>query len=105
MTTKTLDSANTRTAMKLSSTDSANGVQVIEGYKLQVSNTGIYNIQFFAQLIKTSGGVDPVDICLGINGNNVTWSSIQFQFNKDERKVAAWNFAVSLNANDFVTLY
>ena len=91
--------------MKLNNTDSANGVQIVDGYKIQVSHAGVYNIQFSAQLYKTSSGVDPVDIWLGIDGSNIAWTNTQLQFAKDEKKVASWNFVTSLNAGQSAELY
>ncbi len=105
VTTQSLDGANTRTPMKLSNTDSANGVQIVDGYKIQVANSGVYNIQFSAQLYKTSNGIDAVDIWLGVNGSNVPWTNTQLQFAKEEKKVAAWNFVVSLAAGQYAEIF
>lgn len=91
--------------MKWNNTDSANGVQILDGYKIQVTHSGVYNIQFSAQLFKTSSGSDSVDIWLGINGDNVPWSNTQLEFAKGQKTVASWNFVVPLNANDYAVLY
>ncbi|MGA0914541.1 MAG: hypothetical protein ACO3RC_05150 [Candidatus Nanopelagicaceae bacterium] len=73
--------------------------------KLVKSLTGVYSIQFSAQLIKGSNGTDPLDVWLGLNGQNVTWSNTQLQFTKGQRQVAAWNFVIALNGGDYVELY
>ena len=73
--------------------------------KLVKSLTWVYNIQFSAQLIKSSNGTDPLDVWLGLNGQNVTWSNTQLQFTKGQRQVAAWNFVIALNGGDYVELY
>jgi hypothetical protein len=97
--------------MRLSSTLSANGVQIIDGYKMQVSNPGVYNIQFSAQIFHNEGSkTQPMNIWLAIGSGggapvNVPWSNTQMLFAKGERAVAAWNFVVPLQANDYAVLY
>ena len=70
-----------------------------------VDRPGIYNIQFSAQLDKTSGGVGSVYIWLAINGVAVpdSASHVRIQGNNAEI-VAAWNFVAQLNTNDYIQL-
>ena len=102
--TQTL-AVDTRTAMRINATDTAIGVSIINQTKILVAHTGVYNIQFSAQLIKNSNGTDPLDVWLGLNGQNVTWSNTQLQFTKGQRQVAAWNFVIALKSGDYVELY
>ncbi len=92
-------------AMKLNTTDSANGVQVVDGTKVKVANSGVYNIQFSAQLINTSLDATTIDIWLAKNGQAVENTNTIVTIDKKQtRYVAAWNFMVSLNGNDYIEL-
>jgi|LauGreDrversion4_2_1035121.scaffolds.fasta_scaffold27229_2 hypothetical protein len=92
-------------AMKLNTTDSANGVQIVDGTKVKVANAGVYNIQFSAQLVNTTLDATTVDIWLAKNGDAVGFSNTTVSIDKKQtRYVAAWNFMISLNANDYVEL-
>lgn len=92
-------------AMKLNSTDSANGVSVVDESKVKVNNAGVYNIQFSAQLINTTLDATTFDIWLAKNGEPVSNTNTTVSLDKKQtRYVAAWNFMVSLNANEYVEL-
>lgn len=71
-----------------------------------VSNAGVYNIQFSAQLNRTSGGsAKTVSIWLRKNGvdipNTATHVSVQANAGK---LVAAWNFFVEIGATDSIQI-
>lgn len=92
-------------AMRLNTTDSANGVSIVDGSKVQVANTGVYNIQFSAQLINTALDVTTFDIWLSKNGQPLDNTNTTVSLDKKQtRYVAAWNFMVPMNANDYVEL-
>ena len=70
-----------------------------------VSETAIYNIQFSAQLDKTGGGADAIYIWLRKNGTDVADSASKVVVNgNSDEKIAAWNFVVRLEANDYIEL-
>jgi len=73
--------------------------------KIFFTNTGLYNIQFSAQLDKTGGGKDSIFIWPRINGVNVPDSAtkVVIQGSTDE-VVAAWNFLLVLKAGDYFEL-
>ncbi len=92
-------------AMKFNSTDGANGVSINDSSKIRVANSGVYNIQFSAQLINTSLDATTFDIWLAKNGEPVTNTNTTVSLDKKQtRYVAAWNFMIDLNANDYVEL-
>ena len=92
-------------AMKLNTTDSANGVSIENLTQIKVANTGVYNIQFSAQLVNTSLDASTFDIWLSKNGNPVSNTNTTVSLEKKQsRYVAAWNFMVQLNANEYVEL-
>lgn len=86
-------------------TVAASGISVVGGSKITVTRTGIYNIQFSAQIDKTDSGRDFVEIWLMKNGNDEPWSNTNVEADNNNAKVvAAWNFVVPLNAGDYVEL-
>ena len=73
--------------------------------KIYVTESGIYNIQFSAQLDKTGGGADAVYIWLRKNGVDVADSASKVVVNgNNDEKIAAWNFVILLSANDYIEL-
>ena len=70
--------------------------------KINMPITGIYNIQFSAQLYKTDAGSDPIWIWLKKNGNDETWTNTRVDVNADSHsQVAAWNWMVGASASDY----
>ena len=84
----------------------ARGISVVAPGRITVSEAGTYSIQFSAQLDKTDAGTDLVDIWLALNGQNnpVPWTNTSVAVSTTLKSVAAWNFVVELQANDFVQL-
>lgn len=74
--------------------------------RITAAHTGVYNLQFSAQLNRTSGGTaKQIDIWIAINGTPVpsTNTGITMQAN-DGKIVAAWNFFLKLTAGQYVEL-
>lgn len=107
-TDQTMPAGSTGQAMRLNTADSSNcGVYVPTETtsRIYVSNSGIYNLQFSAQLRSDSNQSKPVDIWLAKNGVAVEFSNSQFY--APDRKgiyIAAWNFLVPMAAGDYVEL-
>jgi hypothetical protein len=81
------------------------GVIVASNSRITVSRTGIYNLQFSAQLSTPGGGSPDVHIWLRKNGINVTYSNTGVVMqNSNQKQVAAWNFVESLIAGDYLEL-
>ena len=97
---------NTVNAMTFNGTPSGNGVSIVDSSKIRVTNAGVYNLQFSAQLNKTDSGDDSADIWIAIDGVNVPWSNTRMWLvGNNAKQVAAWNFVVSLTANQYVQIY
>lgn len=76
------------------------------GSRVYVGETGLYNIQFSAQLDKTGGGAAAeIFIWLRLNGIDVpyTASKVVIQGANTEL-VAAWNFMIPMRSNDYFEL-
>jgi hypothetical protein len=73
--------------------------------KVYVAQTGIYNFQFSAQLDKTGGSASAVYIWPRINGENLPDSATKIVIDGPNNEiVAAWNFVLVLQANDYFEL-
>ena len=91
--------------IKINSTDISSGISIASGTRLLFANSGIYNIQFSAQIEKTDGGNDAIEIWLTKNGSGVSDSNTAITLHQQDAKVvAAWNFLVSANTNDYYEL-
>jgi hypothetical protein len=95
-------------SMSFSTTDFANGVSISGSSKTQIkiTNTGIYDLQFSAQLSKTNNSNNTVYIWLAKNGNNVDDSNtgVTLGGGSNDSSVAAWNFYLSASAGDYYEL-
>jgi hypothetical protein len=105
-TTQTAAAINTAYAMTFNTTDLSVGVtRGSPTSRIYVDRPNVYNIQFSAQLDKTSGGVGLVWIWLRKNGTNVADSATQIRIQgNDAETVAAWNFLLQMNAGDYFEL-
>ena len=73
--------------------------------RIYVTNAGVYNFQFSAQLDNTSGGDHAVYFWPRINGVDVTNSASQVRLKgNDAELVAAWNFFLEMAAGDYFEL-
>ena len=105
-TTQTAAAINTAYAITFNTTDLSYGVtRGSPTSRIYVDRPNVYNVQFSAQLDKTTGGVGLVWIWLRKNGVNVPDSAgqIRIQGNNAEL-VAAWNYLVQLNAGDYIEI-
>jgi len=104
--------ANTTTAYAITfdTTDFSNGVTLSNSSRLNVSQAGLYNLQFSIQFTNTTNASQDVDVWFRKNGTNIDKSNSRFGF--APRKgvgdpfhiVAALNFFASLAANDYVEI-
>lgn len=95
--------ANTAYGMTYNTTDLSQGVYIgSPTSRVYVDTANIYNIQFSAEFINTSGGTANAWVWLRKNGTDVpdSASTIRVQGNNTEL-VAAWNFLLQMNAGDY----
>ena len=73
--------------------------------RIYITQTGVYNIAFSAQLDKTGGGADSVFIWIRVNGQNVAHSASKVVINgTNDEVVAAWNWVLTLADKDYIEL-
>ncbi len=100
--------ADSATAMKLSMTDFASGVSIVNNTQIRPANTGVYNIQFSAQIDRSAGtNTQFIMIWLRKNGVNIPDSSTEIVISGGvsvAATVASWNFFQSLTAGDLIEI-
>lgn len=109
-TTQTVIAGNVK-AIELNTTDISGGITIANNAlgrptRITVNTTGVYDIQFSAQLNRTSGGnSEDTHIWLRINELDVPWSNTGITMQSNNGKVvASWNFFASLNAGQYTEI-
>lgn len=99
---------STPTTMSLNTTDFSYGVSISESFndKIKFASGGYYDIQFSAQMAKTTGTSATVYIWIKKNGVDIPWSNTGVTLAGGSNDVAtpAWNWFVSASANDYYQL-
>jgi hypothetical protein len=86
-------------------TVAALGVTVVSGSTVQVANSGVYNIQFSAQIQKSNASSEDMQIWIAKNNVNVPDSNTSITIQgSNNRLVAAWNWLLPLDTNEHVDL-
>lgn len=103
--------AGSSKAINLDTVVLSNGVTVgVPDSKIYFNYSGVYNIQFSAQLLNFTTSDDNVTVWLKINGNDLpTSASIQQVTPKHGSSpgavILALNYVISLSSGDYVELY
>jgi hypothetical protein len=104
--------ANTTTAYAITfdTTDFANGVTLSNSSRINVSQDGLYNIQFSIQFKNTTNDTQDVEVWFKKNGTNVDKSNSRFGLparksaGDPSHLIGALNFFVNLTTNDYIEL-
>lgn len=104
--------ANTTTAYPITfdTTDFSNGVTLSNSSRLNVSQSGIYNLQFSVQVKNTTNSSADVDFWFRKNGTDIAKSNSRFGISARKSSgdpshvIVALNFFVSLAANDYMQI-
>jgi len=104
--------ANTTTAYPITfdTTDFSNGVTLSNSSRLNVSQPGIYNLQFSVQVKNTTNSSEDVDFWFRKNGTDIAKSNSRFGISarklsgNPSHVIVALNYFVSLAANDYIQI-
>lgn len=104
--------ANTTTAYAVTfdTTDFSNGVTLSDSSKLNVAQSGIYNLQFSIQFKNTTNDAQDVDVWFRKNGTDIDKSNSKFGLSARKSSgdpshiIAAMNFFASLAASDYLQI-
>ena len=102
--------ANTATAMTLDTTDYSNGVYLSNSSRMNVRNTGIYNLQWSGQFQNTDTQLHDASVWLRKNGTDVVGSTGFISVPNshggvDGHAIVGWNYFLELTANDYIQIY
>jgi hypothetical protein len=107
-TTQSASVANQAFTVGINTTAENNGVVIqnnLSGRPTRVKflHTGVYNIQFSAQLYKPTSRSADVYVWIAKNGTNILESAGTTGLTGNNSKiVVAWNYLMTMNANDFL---
>lgn len=95
--------------ISLNTTDYALGTSLVDGYKIKVDYSGLYNVQFSLQFVNTDTQIHDVDVWFRKNGSDISNSNSKFSIPNSHggtpgHLIAALNFNVELAKNDYVHL-
>ena len=86
-----------------STVTTSSGISVVSGSRITFANTGIYNLQFSAQLFTQTGAT--VDIWFKKNGVNIANSATKIgPTGNNTYHVPAWNFVDTFTSGSYVEL-
>lgn len=97
-------SLNTSQSFQYDTTDLTYKTYLEPPSKLYVETSGVFNIQFSAQLEEPGSGAAVIYIWFKRNGVNIPESATVIDLANKGKQVAAWNFMTYLNAGDYVEL-
>jgi len=108
-TNQTITSVTDTYVVRLGSTDSSNGVSIVDGSKITFANAGTYNIQFSLQFTNAAVQVFDADIWFRKNGVDITASNSKYSIPQTHggnhgSMIAAINFIATLAAGDYIQL-
>ena len=94
--------ANAVNIMRINTIAGSQGFLIQNGTQITAQNIGVYNIQFSAQLTKSSGTTANVDVWLIQNGVDVANTNTTFTINGNAIQIVlAWNWFLSMNPTDY----
>ena len=93
----------------LNATDYSLGTSLVDGYKIKVDYSGLYNVQFSIQFVNTDNNIHDIDIWFKKNNSDVAGSNSKFSVpnrhgGTDGHLIAALNFNIELAKDDYVSL-
>ena len=91
-------------------TDVTDSVYLSDASRLNVTYSGVYNLQFSIQFNNTDTQIHDVDVWAAVNGTNVSNSNSVFSIPNshggvDGHLIAALNLFLPMQAGDYVELY
>jgi len=95
--------------ISLDTTDYSLGTSIVDGYKIKVDYSGLYNVQFSIQFANDDSQIQDVDIWFKKNGSDVAGSNSKFSVDDKHGSVkghliASLNFNIELAKDDYVSL-
>lgn len=107
---QTIATANTAYAMTLDTTDYSNGVTLSNSSRMNVKNTGVYNLQWSGQFQNTDSQLHDVSVWLKKNGTDIVGSTGFISVPNSHggvngHSIVGWNYFLELAANDYIEIW
>jgi len=108
-TDQTAASTTAAYAVTYNTTDYSNGITLSNSSRLNVTNPGVYNIQFSVQFANADTQIQDVDIWFRKNGTDVAGSNSKFSVPNSHggtngHLIAALNYFIELAAGDYIQI-
>ena len=109
-TDQTAASTTTAYAITFNTTDFANGVTLSNSSRLNVTQSGLYNVQFSIQFKNTTNDSQDAEVWFRKNGTDISNSNSRFGLSARKSAgdpshiIGSLNFFVSLAASDYIQL-
>lgn len=107
---QTIASTTTAYAMTFNTTDFSDGVTLSNNSRLVAGYSGIYNLQFSAQIANADSQLQDVSIWFKKGGTNIANSNSEFTIpnrhgSTDGRIIAALNFYINLAKDEYIEIF
>jgi hypothetical protein len=96
-------SANVSASVPLPNVEFSQNISIVSGSRITFDRAGVYDIQFSAQAVKSSGTNVTTLIWIKKNGVDVDWTNTEYIIagNANDEIVLAWNWYVEAQSNDY----
>lgn len=102
---QTAGSTTAAYAMTYNVVEESNGISIQNNSQITFSKTGVYNIQFSAQVSKAAGGNEEIDIWFAENGNNIPRSNSNVHIRGNNiNQIEAWNLVKSFTSGSYAQI-
>jgi hypothetical protein len=94
---------NVSASVVLNDVEFSNNISLVSGSRITFDRVGVYDIQFSAQVVKTSGTNATTLIWIKKNGVDVPWTNTEniIAGNSNDEIVLAWNWYVEAQSGDY----
>lgn len=109
LTDQSIVSTTTAYQMAFGTLDFALGMSIVDGSKIKVDYSGLYNFQFSSQFINTDSQIQDISIWFSKNGINIPNSNGEFSIQNKHGSIngsliAGYNLFVEMAKNDYVQI-
>lgn len=109
LTDQSIASTTTAYQMAFGTLDFALGMSIVDGSKIKVDYSGLYNFQFSSQFINTDSQIQDISIWFSKNGINIPNSNGEFSIQNKHGSIngsliAGYNLFVEMAKNDYVQI-
>jgi hypothetical protein len=103
---QTLASANTTYAVTYNTTNVENGISLVSGSRLTVSQSGLYSVAVSLQPTSSNSSSSTVYSCLALNGTAIDNTGLKFTIKSNgDTKVLSSSYQVPMVAGDYLEVW